>query len=63
MKTALENNLKIICFCIYSTARVVLESVNFDRITIRGEKANRYLCLNEKGELGVRVRIAVLEIP
>ena len=34
----------------------MLESDNFGRIKIRGEKTNRYLCINKKGELVPRVR-------
>jgi len=37
-------------------ARLVLESDNFGRVKIRGEKTNRYLCLNKKGELVTRVK-------
>lgn len=37
-------------------ARLVLESDNFGRIKIRGEKTNRYLCFNKKGELVPRAK-------
>ncbi|XP_074613029.1 fibroblast growth factor 18-like [Acropora palmata] len=37
-------------------ARLVLESDNFRRIRIRGEKANRYLCVTKKGELVARIK-------
>ncbi|KAL9983836.1 hypothetical protein ACROYT_G006076 [Oculina patagonica] len=37
-------------------ARLVMETENFDRVTIRGENTNRHLCMNKKGKLVTRVR-------
>lgn len=37
-------------------ARLVLESDNFGRVKIRGEKTNRYLCVDRRGELVARAK-------
>lgn len=47
----------LILFICFITAKLVIESVSFGRVRIRGSATNYYLCVDKRGRLRGRVSL------